>query len=214
MYFRTFAVGVSLALTVFGSVRADDRSETDFNTWRLHHEAEISVLKKKLDDSGVSAVRPLNQILRSASDWKKCGADAYSVPPAVTHLSVVQTLKLIQQLEAAGAISPTAEIVSGYRPPALAKCASSTVSSAHTTRFAADLVGSESQAKALCTFWKREGARWKMGLSKYPSGRIHIDVTGYRTWGADCTCETSYCQPCKKSANAKCIKKRFAANPS
>ena len=38
------------------------------------------------------------------------------------------------------------------------------------------------------SFWRAQGKGWNMGLSRYPSGRIHVDRTGWRTWGEDYTC--------------------------
>jgi hypothetical protein len=32
-----------------------------------------------------------------------------------------------------------------------------------------------------------------MGVSRYPSGRVHIDRHGYRTWGATHKRASSYC---------------------
>jgi hypothetical protein len=47
----------------------------------------------------------------------------------------------------------------------------------------------------LCRFWREEGKAWQMGLSRYPSGRIHLDVSGWRTWGQDHTRNTALCAP-------------------
>jgi hypothetical protein len=32
-----------------------------------------------------------------------------------------------------------------------------------------------------------------MGLSRYPSGRVHIDTAGFRTWGVDQTGKSTAC---------------------
>ena len=49
------------------------------------------------------------------------------------------------------------------------------------------------QIEAVLERWRREGRKWNMGLSKYPSGRIHIDRNGFRTWGASHKRGSSYC---------------------
>jgi len=48
-------------------------------------------------------------------------------------------------------------------------------------------------APLLCGFWSEHGRSWNMGLGRYPSGRIHVDTSGYRTWGADDTGKYAYC---------------------
>lgn len=188
-----------------GAGWADSRSQADLSAWRPRHEQEIRVLEKALANAKVDKDWPLHQLLRSASDWQKCDADPFSVPPVEQHATVVETLILLRQLRANGALAADSEIVSAHRPAEIASCASSTESSSHSKRFAVDILGSDSTAAGLCTFWRANGKAFKMGLSKYPSGRIHIDVTGYRSWGGDCTCETSFCNPCAKSMAPKCV---------
>jgi hypothetical protein len=43
-----------------------------------------------------------------------------------------------------------------------------------------------------------QGKDWNMGFSRYPSGRIHIDTAGYRTWGYDHTGKSAVCTPPEK----------------
>jgi hypothetical protein len=45
----------------------------------------------------------------------------------------------------------------------------------------------------LCRFWREQGRAWDMGLGRYPSGRVHIDRNGYRTWGASHGRGSSFC---------------------
>ncbi|WP_382323989.1 hypothetical protein ACFJGX_20985 [Hydrogenophaga sp. UC242_50] len=157
-----------------------------------------------LDAQRVGQVQPLHEVLRTASSWKRCGAAPFAVPPRRQWEAAASTLRLLEQLKARGILAKEAEIVSGYRPESLATCAQSRESSAHTKSYAVDFLGSAQTANALCTFWKKEGRALHMGLSKYDSGRIHIDTKQYRTWGSNCTCETSYCQPCARSSSKRC----------
>ena len=36
-----------------------------------------------------------------------------------------------------------------------------------------------------------------MGMSLYPSGRVHIDTSGWRTWGADHSRGSAFCAPAR-----------------
>jgi uncharacterized protein YcbK (DUF882 family) len=91
-------------------------------------------------------------------------------------------------------VLPRFEVVSGYRSPTLNRCAHGAPGSAHTMAFAVDLAPLARQdALALCKFWRTEGRGWEMGVSRYPTGRVHIDRNGYRTWGASHKRGSSFC---------------------
>ena len=84
-------------------------------------------------------------------------------------------------------------MVSAYRDPRLNRCAGGAPGSSHQ-RFAVDIAPLKKQdADRLCEFWRKEGQGWDMGVSRYPSGRVHIDRNGYRTWGASHKRGSSYC---------------------
>ncbi len=102
-------------------------------------------------------------------------------------------------------------VTSVYRNFALNRCASGADSSKHVFNAALDFrIGSEipnadefaviQQTKnKLCQFWLLKGATLNMGLGVYASGQIHIDSSGYRTWGPD-----------HKSTSSPCITQLFS----
>lgn len=193
---------VWLSLPALGAV--DERGPQMFESWRAGDTTAVDEFTQFLDMQRVSQVQTLHEVLRTASSWKRCGAAPFAVPPRAQWEAASRTLRLLDQLKARGILAKETEIVSGYRPESLATCAQSRESSSHTKSYAVDFLGSAQTANALCTFWKKEGRALQMGLSKYDTGRIHIDTKQYRTWGSNCTCETSYCQPCARSSSPRC----------
>jgi hypothetical protein len=145
----------------------------------------VAALQAHLAHEGVAQVLPLPQLLRSASSWQVCGAQRWALPPPAQWPAVVSVLRLVQALRAAGVIDAI-EVHSGYRDAALNACAGGAARSAHLLHFAIDFTprAGADPGEALCAFWRREGAGWRMGLGRYASGRIHIDTAGHRSWGA------------------------------
>ena len=156
-----------------------------FAQWSGEHDTRP--FRQMLVDARLYGVVPIHQLLRSASDWRQCRADAFAVPPLSHWADVRSTLRLLDLLRDERILGPF-EVVSAYRDPQLNRCAGGAPNSAHMRAFAVDLLLSEAgDTQALCGFWQRYGKVWNMGLGRYPSGRIHIDTAGYRTWGADCS---------------------------
>ena len=171
------------------------RGELAFAAWRSSQEQPLAEFERHLATEGVAQVLPLHQLLRSASAWRECGAEPFALPPREQWAAVASVLRLLQALQAQGVVSRSLEVHSGYRHPALNACAQGAAGSAHLRSFALDftpLDGSDPTAR-LCDFWRTQGRTWNMGLSRYPSGRIHIDTAGYRSWGADHTGQSSVC---------------------
>ncbi len=177
-----------------------EREREPFGPWRQAHAASVDALEAHLARHGVLGVLPAEQLLRSASSWAECRAPGYAVPPEAQWPAVVSVLQLVQALTAAGTLGPI-EVHSGYRDAALNECAGGAARSAHLTSFAIDFTpvapiaaqGVSDPLPRLCEFWRTQGRAWRMGFSRYPSGRIHIDTAGYRTWGADHTGRTALC---------------------
>ena len=165
-----------------------------FETWRTAHDTAVSAFEHHLAQAGLGGALPLDQLLRAASSWQTCQASPYAVPPAEQWPAVVSVLRLVGALRAAGVIG-SIEVHSGYRDQALNACAGGAARSAHLRSFALDFtsIGPHDPTPGLCEFWRTEGRRWNMGLSRYPSGRVHVDTAGYRTWGADHTGATAVC---------------------
>ena len=173
------------------------RGPLAFAMWRAGQAQTVDALARHLGEQGVADVLPLHQLLRSASSWQACAAEPFALPPAEQWPAVVQVLRLLQALQAAGVVGRALEIHSGYRGPALNTCAQGAAGSAHLRSFALDFTPADGvdPTERLCAFWRDQGQAWRMGLSRYPSGRIHIDTAGYRTWGADHTGRSAVCDP-------------------
>jgi hypothetical protein len=156
----------------------------------------VGALSEYLAREGVLEVLPLSQVLRSAADWQMCRADPYAIPPRPQWPSVASVLRLVRTLRQEGIIGAI-EVSSGHRPPPLNACAGGAPRSAHALSFALDFMPLDGReiTPRLCGFWRRHGKTWNMGFSRYPSGRIHVDTAGFRTWGSDHTGRTAVCTP-------------------
>lgn len=159
-----------------------------FAAWQARNKSKVVAFTQFLDGQNVSGVLPVSGLLRSASAWEECKAEPFAIPPRQQWASVASVLRLLQHLQSTRVIS-SVEVYSGYRNPELNACAGGAAGSAHTKSFALDfrVQDDADPTEALCRFWLTEGKRWNMGYSRYPSGRIHIDTAGYRTWGYDHT---------------------------
>ncbi|QXH50815.1 DUF882 domain-containing protein [Pseudomonas fakonensis] len=183
-----------LLATAFCAVlpaQADQRDLWMFAQWAGDHENRA--FREMLVQARLYGVVPIHQLLRSASDWRLCRASPFAVPPASHWPAVRSTLALLKTLGEQGALGPF-EVVSAYRDPRLNACAGGAPSSAHMRAFAVDLLLPPwADPNPLCRFWQQHGEAWNMGLGRYPSGRIHIDTAGYRTWGGDGGAGSSFC---------------------
>jgi len=169
-----------------------ERDSVLFGLWRAKHPQEVDSFAAYLVSENLADVVPLYQLLRSASMWKECKAEPFEIPPASQWEQVRDVLILLRDLQQRGVL-PGVEVVSAYRDPRLNRCAGGAPGSSHQ-RFAIDIAPLSPQAGAqLCAFWRQQGKGWNMGVSRYPSGRIHIDRAGYRTWGASHRRGSSYC---------------------
>jgi hypothetical protein len=169
-----------------------ERDAVLFTLWRDDHAAQVDAFEQFLVQSQVAGVVPTYQLLRSASMWKECHADPFEVPPATLWPRVRDVLRLVRELQQRGVL-PAVEVVSAYRDPRLNRCAGGAPRSAHL-KFAIDIAPlTPADGQRLCRFWRDEGQGWDMGVSRYPSGRVHIDRNGYRTWGASHKRASSYC---------------------
>ena len=169
-----------------------ERDAVLFTHWRAEHVADVDAFEQFLVREQVAAVVPTYQLLRSASMWKECRAEPFELPPVTEWTEVRDVLVLLRELRKRGVLTGL-EVVSAYRDPRLNRCAGGAPGSSHQ-RFAVDIAPLDrATGERLCRFWREEGKAWDMGVSRYPSGRIHIDRTGYRTWGASHRRASSYC---------------------
>lgn len=169
----------------------DERGPALFQRW-AGTQSGMRAFEGYLAQQGVLDVVPSWQLLRTASDWRRCGAEPFALPPQAQWPDAVRTLRLLRLLRERAVLGKF-EVVSAWRGEALNRCAQGSPRSAHVHSFAVDLI-LNNDAPGLCGFWKAEGRAWAMGLSRYPSGRIHIDTAGYRTWGADHSQRSAFCR--------------------
>jgi hypothetical protein len=146
----------------------------------------VSSFHRYLMEHQVAFVVPTWQLLRTASDWSKCGAEPFEVPPINEWANVVQTLRYVRDYvkPAIGAVEP----VSAYRNPMLNQCAGGAAESVHMTMSAMDLVplvpiDRGTLMSRLCAAHALVGPRYNVGLGFYGKLRFHVDSWKYRTWG-------------------------------
>jgi hypothetical protein len=208
--FPPLVSGVLLAVSCAGTPAATIDDADAFKAWTRQN-TEVAAFEKYLAGAEVSGVIPTRQLLRTASDWKACLGPQFDIPPQEQWPDVAQVLKLVAVLKKRKILRDF-ETASAYRNPPLNACANGAKKSSHTVSFAVDILpvgrGGVDEL-ALCGFWVAEGESWKMGLSKYPSGRIHLDTSGWRTWGADHTRRSTFCAlPRGPSASKPALQKR------
>jgi hypothetical protein len=135
---------------------------------------------------GVGGVVPTWQLLRTASDWRRCGAEPFEVPPTAAWPNIVAALRYVGAF-----VEPRigqVEVVSVYRNPRLNACAGGARESTHKTMGAVDMVPltpvtREALMTSLCALHQASGERFLIGLGLYKGLRFHIDAKKYREWG-------------------------------
>ena len=151
--------------------------------WRA---GTVSAFHRYLDAAGVAYVVPTWQLLRTASDWQRCGAEPFDVPPLAEWANVVQTLRYVRDY-VVPSVGPV-EAVSAYRNPLLNRCAGGAPNSVHQHLSAIDLVPLQPTSRdglmaRLCPTHAAEGRRYAVGLGFYSKVRFHVDSSRFRTWG-------------------------------
>lgn len=153
--------------------------------WRA---GQVKAFHDYLTGSGVSYVAPTWQLLRTASDWRRCGAEPFEIPPADEWANIVNTLRYVRDyvVPAVGPVEP----VSVFRNAALNRCAGGAPESVHRSMSAIDFVPLQPIARdvmirRLCAQHQRQGPRFSAGLGFYSKLRFHVDSWKYRTWGRD-----------------------------
>ena len=135
--------------------------------------------------NGVSGVAPTWQLLRTATDWGRCGADPFEVPPTTEWANIVATLRFVRD-HVVPVIGPV-EPVSVYRNPMLNSCAGGAATSTHREMGAVDIVPlrpvtREALMMQLCKIHTAHPES-SNGLGFYKGLRFHIDARKYREWG-------------------------------
>jgi hypothetical protein len=185
---------VAAAAALLASAPLGAEPVNDFNDFKMWSATnDTAAFLAFLADRQVLGVVPTRELVRTASDWRNCGGPQFEVPPRDKWGEVHQVLKLVRELQQQR-ILVRFEAVSNYRNPKLNACAGGAKRSSHARGFAVDVVPVEVDQQRLCAFWQRYGKYWKMGLSRYPSGRIHLDTSGWRSWGASHGKATAFCR--------------------
>ena len=149
---------------------------------------------------GVGGVIPTWQLLRTASDWYKCGDNAFELPPMAEWPNLANSLRFVRDV-VKPAVGPV-EAVSVYRNPTLNACAGGAEESAHRYGQAMDLVPlnpttREELMARLCTIHRQRGEPYAAGLGFYVGLRFHVDSRKFRRWGVEPAIE-AHCPPIPK----------------
>ena len=180
-------------------------NDPDFKDWLASHsyqKSEVLAYQNYLQ-SQLGTIPPMEQLLASARDARRCGFEPYEVPPAALWQNIVPTLRMLQQLQKQGYLPYSTVIRSVYRNPALNDCAGGAGESKHMTNGAIDIWVPENEGNkwaidstfdGLCQFWQSNGQGYSFGLGLYPTGSVHLDTQGYRKWGANHASSSSPCR--------------------
>lgn len=146
----------------------------------------VKAFNSYLNTYGVGGVLPTWQLLRTATDWRRCGAQPFEVPPTSEWPNVVNTLRFVGTY-IVPRIGPV-EAVSVYRNPQLNACAGGAPESMHRSMGAVDMVPlraitREELMRQLCAIHVASGQYNASGLGFYKGLRFHIDSKKYREWG-------------------------------
>lgn len=162
-----------------------------YRTWLAEpgNAKRVAAFEGELRKQHLDKVVPTYQILRTALDWKQCGANAFELPERRYWKDAIASLTVIKK-EIVPLIGRV-EIVSGYRNAALNSCAGGAKGSVHRQFGAFDAYAKGPVTRAtmidrLCSLHRARGPVLGMGLGIYSGKKFHIDVglKGYRTWGS------------------------------
>lgn len=166
------------------------QDEPGYQAWLLAvpgRDGQVAAFNQFLDQRGVGGIVPTWQLLRTASMWRKCGAEAFEVAPQDQWGNLVQTLQYVRDhvVPVVGPVEP----VSVYRNPTLNQCAGGAADSAHRHVFAIDMVPlrpitRDALMRGLCAIHSWQGNGHDVGLGFYIGLRFHIDSRSFRKWGA------------------------------
>ena len=176
------------------------QDEPGYRSWYLAVPAraqQVKALNDYFATYQVSGIVPTWQLLRTATQWQKCGGQPFEIPPTSEWPHIVQTLRYVHDyvIPAVGPVEP----VSAYRNPSLNICAGGAPESAHKHYSAIDLVPlrpttREALMRTLCAAHGRRGLDYGVGLGFYAFLRFHVDTTKYRRWNMD-PAVASQCPP-------------------
>jgi hypothetical protein len=165
------------------------QDEPGYRNWYMAspvHPLRVRAFNAYLAANGVGGVVPTWQLLRTATDWQKCGGQPFEVPPTEHWPNIVHALRFVGAFvePVIGDVEP----VSAYRNPALNACAAGAATSTHLTGGGIDMVPlrpitRESLMETLCRIQLASGSWNGIGLGLYKGVRFHIDARKFREWG-------------------------------
>ncbi len=168
----------------------EQQRESTFATWQAAdgNRQATERLQQFLIAEKVADVIPLDQLLRSDTQWLRCGAEPFAIPPNDKWPDMAPTLRLIRD-EIQPLLGPV-EAVSAFRSPDINRCIKGASRSFHLEFRAIDMrptkgVPRDELIEKLCALHARKGKALNMGLGIYKGTRFHIDTAGYRRWGHD-----------------------------
>jgi Peptidase M15 len=180
------------------SGRDENRDAARFAEWRQSdsNKAKAFALQSYLTQNSVGKVLPLRQLLRSDTQWRKCGAEPFAVPPKDQWPHIIPTLKVMRD-EVQPLFGPV-EALSVFRATAINHCIKGASHSTHLRFHAIDMRPIQPVTRAqliqkLCALHARNGNALNMGLGIYSGTRFHIDTAGFRRWGQDHHTASSPC---------------------
>ena len=215
--FRRMAAGFVFLAGMATPANANN-NPADFQHWLSAapgRRVQVQKFEQFLRTAQVARILPLNELLLSASHWQACGAVyPYELAPREDWPHIVPTLKFVRA-RVIPTIGPV-DAVSGYRSPALGKCAGGAPKSAHGGYYALDLVPKKSIPRAaliqkMCAVHAQFGQEYAVGLGFYDRLRFHVDTKGTRLWGSDFHAATS---PCLVPAGGGAIAKIHPVTPT
>jgi len=189
-----------LALLLFAAPCLAQADKAAYANWLADEpgrDAEVKAFEDYLTRAGVGGVLASDELLLNATNWSRCGLRfPYSMPPRAVWGHVVPTIRFIRD-EVEPVIGPVT-VESGYREPALNKCAHGAPKSAHAQYYALDLMPLKPMTRqelisAVCKLHAKRGKAHDVGLGFYDGLRFHIDTKLFRRWGPDNHGATSPC---------------------
>lgn len=183
-----------LALAVAACDSPPDTTQRYRQWLESGHGAQVAAYAAYLRGEDLERVLPMPDLLRSGRRWRRCQAEEFSVPPRAQWSEMKPTLELVAKLQAAGVLKG-ARVASAWRSSEFNHCEGGSSRSRHLGNNALDFdIARGIDAEALCRYWRVHGISSRFGLGFYSPTAIHVDTSGFRTWGHDHHRGTSLCQ--------------------
>jgi uncharacterized protein YcbK (DUF882 family) len=193
------ALGLSAALAACADPAPSSsrriEQHTRFEHWLdTGHRDAVAAYRNRLEGRQLTDALPMDALLRTSRRWRLCLHDEFATPPPALQPNIEATLRVVARLHEAGLLDPTLAR-SGWRDARVNRCAGGASGSKHLQNNAIDfdLPERPDSVAALCAWWRKHGETARMGLGFYTRTAIHIDTSGFRTWGTDRTRRSSLC---------------------